>query len=111
MNIQTPGREENYVAPIRKVKNKGKKAKKVSKYETIAKTIIEAINAENITAVSNCATRLRIQLKSKDVRVDEEKIKSCGVYGLTRVGDKSLQIVIGPDVEHVTDIVKEILKL
>ena len=111
MNIQTPGREENYVAPIRKTKNKGSKSKKVSKYETIAKTIIEAISAENIAAVSNCATRLRIQLASKDVKVDEEKIKGCGVYGLTRVGDKSLQIVIGPDVEHVTDIVKEILKL
>jgi len=109
MNIQTPGREDNFVAPV-KVK-KTKKGSKTSKYDTMAKGIIEAIGADNIVSVSNCATRLRIQLASKDVKIDEAKIKATGVYGLTRVGDTSLQIVIGPDVEHVTDITKQILKL
>lgn len=128
LNIKTPGREDDYVAgdydnEVKKDK-KGKKDKsketdksdKMSKsskldtkYAKMAEEIIAAIGASNIENVDNCATRLRLTLKDNTLGIDDKRIKATGIYGIKRLGKKSLQIIVGGDVEHVASAMKKLL--
>lgn len=125
MNIQTPGREDDYQGPVdafadkkdntNQTKSSGKDAKKDAskakkaggdKYAAMATKIIDAIGPDNFVSVDNCATRLRLILKDNS-KIDDAKIKAAGAFGLKRLGTESLQIVIGADVEFVANEVKK----
>jgi len=106
-NIMTPGREKDYVAIIKTKKHRTQSEKKM-KYVNMAKDIIEAVGEDNITVVSNCATRLRLELKDNS-KIDKTKILKTGVYGLNTIGLKTVHIIVGTDVEHVTDAIKDII--
>ncbi|AKX34508.1 PTS system, N-acetylglucosamine-specific IIC component [Spiroplasma litorale] len=107
MNLQTPGRELLDGNSIQKVvKEEGSKSKSSGdKYVTKANIIFEAIGADNIVSIDNCATRLRLILKD-NTKVDDAKIKSAGSFGVKRLGSEGMQIVIGPDVEHVANAMR-----
>ncbi len=111
MDIKTPGREEDYVAAPAKEKgaSKNKDNAQTSKYRKMAEEILAAIGIDNIEVVDNCATRLRLELKD-NTKVDLKRIKDAGVFGTKTLGTKSLQIIIGPDVEHVADILHDLTK-
>ncbi|WP_236608530.1 PTS transporter subunit EIIB [Spiroplasma taiwanense] len=70
--------------------------------------IIDAIGKENFVSIDNCATRLRLILKDNST-IDDKKIKAAGTFGIKRLGTESLQIVIGPDVEHVANEMRKLL--
>lgn len=70
----------------------------MGKFESMARQVLENIGgSENIARVTHCATRLRIDYKSKDL-IKADAIRSIpGVAGLVdRQGQ--LQIIIGPKV-------------
>ena len=72
----------------------------MGKYRELCEKALEAIGGvENITYVTNCATRLRINYASKS-KVDEEALKNLpGSAGLVpKPGNKQYQIIIGPNV-------------
>lgn len=72
----------------------------MGKYKELCEKALEAIGGlENITFVTNCATRLRINYKSKS-KVDEEALKNLpGSAGLVpKPANKQYQIIIGPNV-------------
>lgn len=76
-------------------------------YKNVAKEIIDLIGGtNNILDVSNCITRLRIQLKDENVVFINELKKMDAVLGV--VNDETLQIVIGPG--KVTKVKNEIDK-
>jgi PTS system N-acetylglucosamine-specific IIC component len=112
MDIKTPGREEDYVAAPARIKGAAKNSKgneKTLKYQKMAEEILAAIGIDNFESIDNCATRLRLELKD-NTKVDLKRIKDSGVFGTKSLGTKSLQIIVGPDVEHVADILHDLTK-
>ncbi len=129
-NIQTVGREDDYAGAGKEIlfgididearmkeeaeagpKTKlSKKEKAKNKYHIMALNIIKAIKANNIKTVSNCATRLRMQVgnNSKEL-VNDALIKKAGGLGIIRLGQEGLQVVIGTDVEHVVNNINKLL--
>ncbi|ATZ17507.1 PTS system, N-acetylglucosamine-specific IIBC component [Williamsoniiplasma luminosum] len=91
-------------------KDKDKEPKvKVNKSLIKAQAIVDAIGKDNFITIDNCASRLRLTLKDNK-SVDDAKIKAAGTFGLVRLGDSALQIVIGGDVEHVTNEVRNLVE-
>ncbi|AUB31320.1 PTS transporter subunit EIIC [Spiroplasma floricola] len=114
MNLSTPGRNvevasNNQVNTASKLSTIKENSSKTDKYEVMAEKIVQAIGKENFVSIDNCATRLRLILKDNN-KIDDALIKSAGTYGIKRLGNESLQIVIGPDVEHVANSVRKIVE-
>ena len=88
---------------------KAKKSKRGGKkdYDAIAKSLIEIIGLDNIDLIENCATRLRLVVKDAS-KIDKLKVREISPTGLITLSKTAVQIVIGTDVEHVADIMKEI---
>lgn len=123
LNIQTPGREEEgsessnpYMqdssasSDKKDAKKADKKVAKADKYTTMATKIIAAIGADNFVSIDNCATRLRLILKDTG-KIDQAAIKAAGAYGVMVLTKESLQVVIGPDVEHVVNAMNQQIKV
>lgn len=80
-----------------------------SKYDNLAKSIIQGVGGkDNIETVTNCATRLRFELKDNGL-VDESLIKRAGATGVMKVGRKNAQVIIGTHVQQVADVVDKYL--
>ena len=56
--------------------------------------------APNLRSVDACTTRLRLELNNPG-RADEAALKRLGARGLIRVGERGLQVVLGPQAERV----------
>ncbi|WP_338985388.1 PTS transporter subunit EIIC [Spiroplasma endosymbiont of Diplazon laetatorius] len=110
MNLSTPGRNVEGVANTVKTTTTKDKSSKGDKYDVMASKIVEAIGKDNFVSIDNCATRLRLVLKDNS-KIDDALIKSAGTYGIKRLGTESLQIVIGPDVEHAANALKKIVQI
>nr|WP_255495939.1 PTS transporter subunit EIIC [Spiroplasma endosymbiont of Danaus chrysippus] len=108
MDIETPGREEDFGVEENKVTTKSElsnKNLKSDKYTLMATKLIEAIGADNFVVIDNCATRLRLIVKDTS-RVNLAKVKVAGAFGTKILNKEALQIVIGTDVEHVANAIK-----
>lgn len=89
---------------------KEKNVKTSSNYKETAETVLEGLGGkDNIETTSYCATRLRLVVKDMD-KVDEEKIKEAQVAGVMKTGDKSIQVIIGTQVQAVYDQFINLLK-
>jgi len=77
-------------------------------YQKLAVEIIDALGgADNVSTITNCATRLRFALNDYD-KYDAEKAKKIeGVIGVSKFG-KQIQIIIGP---HVGEVYQEIASI
>jgi len=97
-NLKTPGREdEEDGAPEEEVVS-GKE-----RFAIMASEIYDGLGgADNITAIDNCVTRLRIEVEDMD-KVDQDKIKATGVPGINIVGKNSIQVIVGTSVQFVAD--------
>ncbi|WP_084323916.1 PTS transporter subunit EIIC [Mesoplasma photuris] len=113
-DIQTPGRENDYVAPIDDTKAVKGSAKSVNasadKFEVMAEKIIAAIGEDNFKNIDNCTTRLRLILKDNK-KIDDGAIKAAGTFGIKRLGDEGLQIVVGTNVPFVADHMRNKVKI
>ncbi len=116
MNLSTPGRNVEAISAKGNLNTSSKAStskeasQKGDKYENMASKIVEAIGKDNFVSIDNCATRLRLILKDNS-KIDDALIKSAGTYGIKRLGNESLQIVIGPDVEHAANALKKIVEI
>ncbi|AUM62445.1 PTS transporter subunit EIIC [Spiroplasma monobiae] len=111
MNLATPGRNvtnESIKTKENFDKNKKQTVSSGDKYEVMADKIVKAIGKDNFVSIDNCATRLRLILKDNST-IDDALIKSAGTYGIKRLGNESLQIVVGSDVEHTANALRKIL--
>ncbi len=64
---------------------------------------------DNIVTVSNCVTRLRLEVKDASI-ISEDKLKVLGARSLIKVSDKAVQVIIGPAVEFVSEDIKVYLR-
>ena len=73
------------------------------KYDTMAAAFLKAVGgSDNVTDVGNCATRLRLNVKSNK-NIDDAAIKAAGGLGIVKLGLNGIQIVVGTDVEFVAN--------
>lgn len=97
-DIKTPGREEDETTVAETATNSD------------VNCIIEGLgNKENIVSVSNCFTRLRVEVKDVE-RINEEKINEYKNQGIVIKGN-NIQIIIGMKVQTVCENVKKALNI
>ncbi|PNZ67308.1 N-acetylglucosamine-specific PTS transporter subunit IIBC [Staphylococcus auricularis] len=115
LNLNTPGRGTNLLAdPVEDAENTNAPkntddSKSVGKYHQTASQILDGLGGEeNITTLTNCATRLRMELDDNSI-IDEKKIKSAGAVGVTKSGKHSTQVVIGTHVQQVADEMEKMM--
>ena len=100
-DIQTPGRTE--LNPEQVSVGGGS-----SNYKALAVEYYKAIGGrKNIKSLDNCITRLRLEVFDQD-KVDEAVLKQLGAKGVVKVGKSSLQVVVGSQVEALTNAMKDL---
>lgn len=110
LKLNTPGRGDNLLpdptsdeATTGDVDENETQTKSTNKYSQPAKQILEGLGGkENIMSLTNCATRLRMELHDNSV-IDEAKIKGAGAVGVTQSGKHNTQVIIGTQVQQIAD--------
>jgi len=107
-DLKTPGREDDDL--FEENPDQALALNTNDKYEVMAARFIEDIGGkENITNVDHCTTRLRLTVANSEA-ADSAAIKHHGAHGVVKLNKKSLQIIIGTDVEFVADAMKNLIK-
>ncbi|WP_412989488.1 N-acetylglucosamine-specific PTS transporter subunit IIBC [Pediococcus siamensis] len=107
-NLMTPGREPETASESADAAVAIKTDAKDDKYTVQAKQIYVALGgAANLTAVDNCTTRLRLQLKDTS-KIEEAAIRHSGAAGINKLDKTNLHIVIGTEVQFVADALSEL---
>ncbi len=103
LNLKTPGRGE--IAD-----DEGATLSVDADSAAVARQVITGLGgAANINSMDYCATRLRVSIDDY-TKVKESEIKRAGVAGVIRPSQKSVQVVIGPQVQFIYDAAAEELK-
>lgn len=109
-DVKTPGREDDDedIKFHTKSDYKEKKNSTDEKY-AFAKAILEGLGgAGNIVDVTNCATRLRVNVKDQSICKNDGYFKSIGAHGCS-VNGKSIQVIVGLKVPKVRDDFEKLL--
>jgi len=103
-NLSTPGRGDDIDLDAEMQIEIG-----TGDWAAMAKAFVEALGGStNITEVDNCATRVRLEVKDYTL-VSEKKLKAAGAAGVIRPSKTSVQVVVGPKVQFVTDEIKKMV--
>ena len=98
-----------FVRILEDVKEKENKIMARKDYDQFADELIAAVGGkENIVSVTNCMTRLRVEVKDASVIKDKEWFAPTGAAGLVVKGN-NIQIIYGPVVSKKRSIVEKAL--
>lgn len=79
-----------------------------TEYERKARIILDGLGGhENIESLTNCATRLRLEVKDMN-KVNEKRIKEADVPGMRTSGKNSVQVIVGTTVEFVANEIRKL---
>lgn len=102
MDLKTPGREDGTAETVKTEKVTTAKSGN-DKFRKQAETIIAGLGGiENISSFDYCTTRIRATVNDP-TKVNDAQIKSSGASGLIKPDAKSIQVVVGPQVQFVYD--------
>ncbi|MBL3648536.1 PTS maltose transporter subunit IIBC [Bacillus vallismortis] len=117
-NIATPGREKDDQQETKLYSKQEYKDRKNKRDETAAAAetaddtaflYVEALGGkDNITEVTNCATRLRVSVKDETKVESDSVFRALGAHGVVRNG-KAFQVIIGLSVPQMRERVEKIL--
>ncbi len=138
MNVPTPGRDsgaENEEAAARiasfrgeeetipdegvepvvvkaKKSKKGAKPSKEEKYDSMAQAVFDQIYMhDNLINFDNCTSRFRLIVKDNhEAHIDDKALKAAGFFTILRMGKGSLHLIVGTDVENVSNRVRDLIK-
>lgn len=101
-NLKTPGREDDTEDEVKEESTSG------NKFLDMAVKIYDGLGGdENVVSIDNCATRLRVEVKSMD-QVDQRKIKETEIHGIKVIGSQNIQVIVGTNVQFVADEMKKL---
>ncbi|MGM0974574.1 MAG: N-acetylglucosamine-specific PTS transporter subunit IIBC [Bacillota bacterium] len=101
LDLKTPGREDEIEGEF-----EGNTTLK-GKYTEAAVAYLEALGGkENLEEIDNCVTRLRLRVKDMSL-VDEGQLKQLGAKGVIKLSKTSLQVIVGTDVEFLSNEMKK----
>lgn len=76
----------------------------------LAGRIVEALGGlDNILAVNNCLTRLRVDIRDMSL-VQEKALKGTGAMGVVKPSETHIHVIYGPKVEKIAASVREFVK-
>ncbi len=104
-DFKTPGREddEDEIKFHSKAEYREKQAQGKTGTATLPNRILEGLGGkDNIVDVTNCATRLRVNVKDPSVVQSDAYFKEIGTHGV-KVTDKSVQVIVGLRVPTVRE--------
>lgn len=115
-DFKTPGRDDTDAIKFyskqqyrerKEMKAEERKLDSLAGVETKEESLEEKIlillgGKENIDDVTNCATRLRVNVKDGNKVADDEHFKEAGTHGAKITGN-SVQVIIGLDVPEVRE--------
>jgi len=111
-DFKTPGREDTDETKFySKAEFRAKQAggAEMDKKTLLAAMILEGLGgADNIVDVTNCATRLRLNVKDAALVKDDGYFKGIGTHGISKNG-KSMQVIVGMSVASVREKFETIL--
>lgn len=109
-DFKTPGREDDdEIKFASKEEYREKKGSKEEQKIEFANLILEGLGGkDNIVDVTNCATRLRVNVKDETLCKDDPYFKSVGAHGCS-INGKSFQVIIGLKVPSVRDDFESLL--
>ena len=108
-SVKTPGRGGDYDQQMKYV-GEMEGVDVTNPEATKAKLIIKGLGgAENIVAVENCMSRLRVTLNEEE-HVDENILQDTGSMGIIRIDSTHIQIVYGTSVGLIKNAVLKELK-
>lgn len=107
-DFKTPGREDDEDIKFHsKAEFKEKQAGNVE--GSLAEKILVLLGGkDNIIDVTNCATRLRLNVKDASLVQSDASFKAIGTHGV-KVTDKSVQVIIGMKVPSVREDFEQLL--
>lgn len=107
-NLPTPGREpQDSSAPYRPAPAARPEA---APHGARAAGYVTALGGkDNLKTVDACATRLRLEVADAD-KIDAHALKKLGARGVVKGAGGSVQVVIGPEADLLSDEIKEQLK-
>ena len=96
-NLMTPGREAEIGEETPDI------ATGTNEFSQLAVVIYDALGGkENVQAIDNCTTRLRLQVKDT-AKVNQEAIKQTGIPGVKVIDQTNIQVIVGTQVQFVAD--------
>lgn len=96
-NLMTPGRETEIGEETPDI------ATGTNEFNQLAVVIYDALGGkENVQAIDNCTTRLRLQVKDT-AKVNQEAIKQTGIPGVKVIDQTNIQVIVGTQVQFVAD--------
>jgi len=99
-NLRTPGREPSQAGASPLPEPAG------GDDLHVAQGFIRALGgAANLESVTACTTRLRLELAQRD-RIDADALRRLGAKGTVRVGEKGLQVVVGPHADQLASAIR-----
>ncbi len=109
LDLATPGREEDE----QEIKFNTKaeyRARSNGTDTSLSNMVLEALGGkDNIVDVTNCATRLRVNVIDASLVKDDNYFKSIGTHGI-KVTKNSVQVIIGLKVPTVREEFEQLLK-
>lgn len=94
-NLKTPGREEQSLAT-----NKNSSSSSIDLPNNIKSYFSALGGVDNIVEIDSCITRLRLSVKDSSL-ANETALKSLGAKGVIPLGSRNLQVILGPQAEHI----------
>ena len=74
-----------------------------------AQGIIEGLGGDNnILEIDHCITRLRLKVVDSD-RIDKDTLKKHGAKGIMKLGENSVQAIMGLNVQFVADAMRDVI--
>ena len=109
-DLKTPGRElEEAAEHAEKQLEKAKAGNPETNTDSRAMNILKGLGGrENIIALDNCITRLRLEVRDVDA-IDKDLLMASGAKGVMKPGGNSVQVVIGLQVQQVAEELKALL--
>ncbi|MFM2481260.1 N-acetylglucosamine-specific PTS transporter subunit IIBC [Celerinatantimonas sp. YJH-8] len=91
-DLKTPGREDMVETSVPAVASDG---------SDIGLNYAQALGGiDNLAQIDSCITRLRLVMVDRQ-KIDEPLLKQLGAKGIVKLGEQNLQVVIGPQAEHI----------
>ncbi|MCR8968610.1 N-acetylglucosamine-specific PTS transporter subunit IIBC [Facklamia sp. 7083-14-GEN3] len=109
MDLASPGRKGPLAGEGVIESNESVESTTSEKEYQQARKILEGLGGKNnIDNLTNCATRLRLNVKNTDI-IDQEKIQNAGAAGVKIMGKNSAHVIIGTNVQFVADALQDVL--
>lgn len=102
-DFKTPGREDEDAPVTTDLKGD-------ANFIAYAERVLEGLGGkDNLVEIDNCITRIRLKIKDRSL-VNDDIIKSAGARGVVHPSDDSVQVIVGTQVQFVTDELKKLVK-